>query len=182
MSRTNGADMKAVSPFLISKAISGLAGAVKSIKKWCTGSLLIETASSAQFTALMQASALGPYPIQVEAHWQLNFSRGMISCFDLREVSTDEIAADLEAQYLVAVQHLQSHCNGVLQPTASLILTFSRPTLPEKLNVAFTGCLSIFVFLILCATSSVNGLAILNWPANLRLCGKCGKDAHDDDC
>ena len=93
MSRTDDADMTAVSPFLLSKAISGLVGTVKSIKKLHTGSLLFETATSAQSTTLLQDSALGAYPIKVEAHRQLNFSRGVISCFDLIEVSTDEIAA-----------------------------------------------------------------------------------------
>ena len=58
MSCTHCADMKSVSPFLISKAISGLAGAVKSIKKLRTGSLLIETATSAQSNALLQVSAM----------------------------------------------------------------------------------------------------------------------------
>ena len=63
MSRTDDADMKAMSPFLISKAISSLVGTVKSIKKLHTGSLLIETATSAQSTTLLKLSALGPYPI-----------------------------------------------------------------------------------------------------------------------
>ena len=97
MSHTDDADMKAMSPFLI----SGLVGTVKSIEKLCTGSLLTETATSAQSTTLLQASALGPYPIKVEAHQQLNFSRGVISCFDLLEGSTAEIAAELAA-----------HCGG----------------------------------------------------------------------
>ena len=102
MSHTDGADMKALSPFLISKAISGLAGAVKSIKKLVLAPFFLRL-TSAQSTALLHASALGPYPIQVEAHWQLNFSRGVISCFDLIEVSTDEFAAELAAQCVVAV-------------------------------------------------------------------------------
>ena len=80
MSRTDDDDMKAVSPFLISKAISGLVSTVKSIKTLRTGSLLIEASTSSQSTTLLQSSALGPYPIKFEAQ-QLNFSRGVISCF-----------------------------------------------------------------------------------------------------
>ena len=47
-----------LSPFLVFKAISGSAGAVKSIKKLHTGSLLLVTATSAQYTTLLQASGM----------------------------------------------------------------------------------------------------------------------------
>ena len=182
MSRTDDADMKPVSPFLISKAISDLVGTSKSIKKLATGSLLIETATSAQSTTLLQASALGLYPIMVEAHWQLNFSRGVIS-FDLIAVSTDEIAAELATQCVVAIQRIQSHRSGVLQPTASLILTFSQPTLPEKLNVAFYR-LPVRPYVpnpMRCFNCQLFGHSQLACKSKAS-CDKYGKDAHDGDC
>ena len=145
-----------------------MAGAVKSIKKLHTGSLFIETAISAQFTVLLYASALFPYPIWVEAHWQLNFSMAVISYLDLLEVSTGELAAELAAQCVVAIQCIQSHHNGVLQPSVSLNLTFSLPTLPDKFSVAFYWlpvhpCVPNHMY----CFKSVSSLAMPNWPINL---------------
>ena len=84
---------------------------------------------------------------------------------------------------MVAVQRIQSRRSGVLQPTASLILTFSRPSLPEKSNVAFYR-LPVHPYVpnpMRCFNCQRFGHTQLACKSKAS-CGKCGKDAHDGDC
>ncbi|GFS54364.1 hypothetical protein TNIN_58841 [Trichonephila inaurata madagascariensis] len=55
---TDNRKLSNASPFLISKAVQGSAGSVKSIKKLPSGDLLIETATQAQSINLLQCTNL----------------------------------------------------------------------------------------------------------------------------
>ncbi|GFW52286.1 CCHC-type domain-containing protein [Trichonephila clavipes] len=80
---TDNRKLSNVSPFLVSKAVQGSAGSVKSIKKLPSGDLLIETATQAQSINLLQCTNLSNIPITATPHKTLNSSKGVIYCPDL---------------------------------------------------------------------------------------------------
>ncbi|GFV83660.1 uncharacterized protein TNCV_3612341 [Trichonephila clavipes] len=95
------------SPFLISKAVQGSAGSVKSIKKLPSGDLLIETATQAQSINLLQCTNLSNIPITATPHKTLNSSKGVIYCPDLIPLPDSEIE-ELASQGVEAVKRVTS--------------------------------------------------------------------------
>ncbi|GFX91361.1 putative RNA-directed DNA polymerase from transposon X-element [Trichonephila clavipes] len=96
------------SPFLISKAVQGSAGSVKSIKKLPSGDLLIETATQAQSINLLQCTNLSSIPITATPHKTLNSSKGVIYCPDLIPLPDSEIEKELASQGVEAVKRITS--------------------------------------------------------------------------
>ncbi|GFW67413.1 uncharacterized protein TNCV_3390841 [Trichonephila clavipes] len=72
-----------LSPFAILKAIQGIGGEPKSIKKLRSGDLLIETISSLQTKSFLLAKMFLDSHLTVSPHSSLNTSRGVISEPDL---------------------------------------------------------------------------------------------------
>ena len=56
-----------INPFALSKAIQGVAGTVKSVKKLRSGSLLIECANESQSKNLLKTTSLATVPVQISA-------------------------------------------------------------------------------------------------------------------
>ncbi|KAG7196422.1 hypothetical protein KM043_018878, partial [Ampulex compressa] len=74
--------------------------------------------------------------IKVSPHPTLNTSRGVITCQDLLNCSVEEITENLKAQGVINVKRIKSRKEGVWHNTASLILTFNTPDIPEKIKAA----------------------------------------------
>ena len=68
-----------LSPFAIEKAIVGLAGEPKSVKKIKTG-LLVECHSEKHSTCYLKLTNVCNVPIMVTPHASLNSSKGVIRC------------------------------------------------------------------------------------------------------
>ncbi|GFY00180.1 uncharacterized protein TNCV_2835371 [Trichonephila clavipes] len=91
------------SPFAIQKAIQGIGGDPKSVKKLRSGDLLIETLSALQTKSFLLAKTFLDCPLTVSPHKSLNSSRGVISEPDLICTPETEILEEFSGQ-------------GVLQP------------------------------------------------------------------
>lgn len=157
------ATLKFVNPFLIQKAIEQQAGSVKSIQRVRDGTILLETVSKVQAEKLYKLKSLGPdIKVSVYEHPRLNTSRGVVSCFDFTFMTDDEILEGLQDQHVVAIKRFTRRIPNCTKPvnTASAILTFNMPHLPEKVHLAFQ-------------TSNVRPFI----PAPLR-CYKCQKYGH----
>ncbi|GFY16305.1 uncharacterized protein TNCV_2349501 [Trichonephila clavipes] len=76
-------EMARKSPFVIHKAIIGIGGEPKSIKKLRSGDLLIETTSALQSKSFLLAKTFLDFPLTVNPHKSLNSCRGVISEPDL---------------------------------------------------------------------------------------------------
>src|SRR5207253_3454667 len=76
--RLKNGDIQKLSPFLISKALSGVCGGLPMVSKPRAGGILVECRSSDQSRRLLSAKQLGEHPITVEAHKTLNSSRGVV--------------------------------------------------------------------------------------------------------
>ncbi|GBN68116.1 hypothetical protein AVEN_224631-1 [Araneus ventricosus] len=70
---------------------------VTSVRKLCSGGLLIEIKSRKQAQQSTKLKALSTIPITVSAHTSLNSSKGVITCGELNNVSIEEITNELKA-------------------------------------------------------------------------------------
>ncbi|GFX18499.1 uncharacterized protein TNCV_3370721 [Trichonephila clavipes] len=102
---TDNRKLSNASPFLISKAVHGSAGSVKSIKKLPSGDLLIETATQA--LNLLQYTNLSNISITATPHKTLNSSNGVIYCPDVIPLPDSEIE-ELASQGVEAVKRITS--------------------------------------------------------------------------
>ncbi|GFT94132.1 uncharacterized protein TNCV_3922131 [Trichonephila clavipes] len=101
--------MSVKSPFTIHKALKGIGGEPKSIKRLRSGDLLVETSSSTQTKSFLLAKTFLDSPVNILPHKSLNTSRGVISEPDLLTTSEAEILEGFSTQ-------------GVIQPHTFRIL------------------------------------------------------------
>ncbi|GFV93336.1 RNA-directed DNA polymerase from mobile element jockey [Trichonephila clavipes] len=89
-------EMSRKSPFIIHKALIGIGGEPKSIKKLRSGDLLVETISAVQSKSFLLAKTFIDSPLVVTPHRTLNSCRGIISESDL----FPRLPSNIKAGYL----------------------------------------------------------------------------------
>ena len=114
-----------LSPFAIQKAIVGLAGELKSVKKIRSG-LLIECTTQKHSSCPLQSTVFCNVPIKVTAHSYS--SKGVIRCRDVEGVSEEEIWQNLSSQDVTFVRRIKVRRNNELLPTNTFVLKFNVPT------------------------------------------------------
>ncbi|GBL94594.1 hypothetical protein AVEN_235671-1 [Araneus ventricosus] len=139
VARRKDGSFNAVSAILIHKTILANVGEVKSVKKCNNGNLLIEVWSQQQAASIMKMERIGNYEITVAPHTSLNQSRGVISESQLQNDTESDILEDLRGQNVIAVR-ITVKRDGQLLPTKNLILTFSLPTIPKSVRIAYLNC------------------------------------------
>ncbi|GBL73035.1 hypothetical protein AVEN_128198-1 [Araneus ventricosus] len=140
VARKKDGSFNAVSAILIHKTILANVGDVKSVKKCKNGNLLIEVWSQQQAASIMKLERIGNYEITVAAHTSLNQSRGVISESQLENDIESDILEDLKDQNVIAVRRITVKRDGQLLPTKNLILTFSLPSIPKSVRIAYLNC------------------------------------------
>ncbi|GFX33399.1 uncharacterized protein TNCV_4122331 [Trichonephila clavipes] len=133
-------EMARKSPFVIRKAIIGIGGEPKSIKKLRSGDLLIETTSALQSKSFLLAKTFLDFPLTVTPHKSLNSCRGVISEPDLLSSSEAEILEGLSDQGVTQVRRISVKKDSSLFPTKNLILTFNSPKLPSNIKAGYLNC------------------------------------------
>ncbi|GFT03477.1 uncharacterized protein TNCV_2986261 [Trichonephila clavipes] len=109
--------MSIKSPFAIQKALIGIGGEPKSVKRLRSGDLLIETTSALQTKSFLLAKSFLNSPVTVFPHKSLNSCRGVISEPDLLGTSDSEILEGFSGQGVTQCQrfgHSQTACRGQL--------------------------------------------------------------------
>ncbi|XP_055939445.1 uncharacterized protein LOC129969062 [Argiope bruennichi] len=96
-----------------------------------SGDLLIEVNSKKQAQQVTKLKALATIPVTVSPHSSLNYSKGVITCGELYNVSLEEISKGFQQQGVTHVRRITIRRNGQLINTKHLILTFHSPKLPE---------------------------------------------------
>lgn len=134
--RVDGGDFFKTSPFGINKALNGLVGELKQIKKIRQG-LLVETVSQAQSGKLQSVTKLLDFPVSVLCHTSLNISKGVVYSRELLCCTEEEILNELKSVGVTAVKRIKSRIRGQLQDTASHILTFNTPKLPNYIKAGY---------------------------------------------
>ncbi|GFV77678.1 uncharacterized protein TNCV_1574271 [Trichonephila clavipes] len=133
--------MSQKSPFAIQKAIQGISGEPKSVKKLRSGDLLTETSSSLQTESLLLTKTFLDCPLTVNLHRSLNSCRGVISETDLLCASEAEILEGISDQGVTQVRRIKIKKKETsLFPTKYLILTFNSPKLPSNIKAGYLNC------------------------------------------
>ncbi|GFS88738.1 uncharacterized protein TNCV_4816391 [Trichonephila clavipes] len=133
-------EMSRKSPFIIHKALLGIGGEPKSIKKLRSGDLLIETISAVQSKSFLLAKTFIDSPLIVTPHRTLNSCRGVISESDLLYASETEILEGLSDQGVTQVRRIKIKKETSLFPTKHLILTFNSFKLPSNIKAGYLNC------------------------------------------
>ncbi|GFT52198.1 putative RNA-directed DNA polymerase from transposon BS [Trichonephila clavipes] len=133
-------EMSRKSPCAIQKALKGIGGDPKSVKKLRSGYLQIETVSTLQTKSFLSAKVFLDCPLLVTPHRSLNSCRGVISEPDLLCASEAEILEGLSDQGVTQVRRIKIRKDSPLFPTKHLILTFNSPKLPSTIKAGYLNC------------------------------------------
>lgn len=180
--------LRLVNPFLIEKAIEQQAGTVKSILRVRDGSILIETVSKKQAEKLYKMTTLGPnINVSIFEHPRLNSSKAVVSCFDFTFLTDKEILEGLASQHVTEIKRITRRIPNKKERvnSASIIITFNLPQLPEKIHVAFQS-ISVRPFIprpLRCFNCQEYGHGSTSC-AKPSVCGKCSSNSHPktDEC
>lgn len=77
-------------------------------------------------------------PITVAPHRTKNFSRGVISCYELQDTTEEEIVDGLSSSGVTEAKRILARRGGDTLPTNTIILTFDRTELPSEVIVGYT--------------------------------------------
>ena len=126
-----------VSPFAISKALHGIAGEMKSVKKLHTGELMVECTKKAHSDNLLKCSKFINFPVITSPHRSLNSSRGIIRHREFKFCSDEEVKENLSSKGVVEVKRISVTRDGIKCSTNTFILTFNTSTLPSSIKIAW---------------------------------------------
>ncbi|GBN13177.1 hypothetical protein AVEN_9883-1 [Araneus ventricosus] len=129
-----------MSPFAVEKALKGIGGSPKSVKKLKSGDLLIETTSAIQTKSFLIAKSILNKPLSVTIHRTLNSCRGVISEPQLLKDTESEILTGLSSQGVIAVRRIHIRRGRDLIPTKHIILTFNSTKLPTNIKAGYLNC------------------------------------------
>ncbi|GFW01161.1 putative RNA-directed DNA polymerase from transposon BS [Trichonephila clavipes] len=138
--RTFGLKRTRKSPFAIQKAIQGIGGEPKSVKKLRSGDLLIETVSALQTKSFLLTKTFLDCPLTASPHKSLNSSRGVISEPDLICTPEAEILEGFSGQGVIQVRRITIKKDAEVISTKHLILTFNNPKLPTTIKAGYLNC------------------------------------------
>ncbi|GFS58334.1 putative RNA-directed DNA polymerase from transposon X-element [Trichonephila clavipes] len=133
-------EMSSKSPFVIQKALIGIGGEPKSVKRLRSGDLLIETLSALQTKSFLLAKTFLNSSVTISPHKTLNSCRGVISEPDLLTTPEAEILEGFSNQGVIQVRRITIKKDTAVIPTQHLILTFSSPTLPQTIKAGYLNC------------------------------------------
>lgn len=133
-------ELAKLSPFYVQKALLGISGNPKSVKKLRSNDLLVETSTPVQSKSLLSAKLLGNVPITVTPHNTLNSSRGVISEIDLINVPESEITEELQIQGVINCKRITIRKGQEIIPTKHVILTFNQPEIPKDIKAGYLNC------------------------------------------
>ncbi|GBL95339.1 hypothetical protein AVEN_154757-1 [Araneus ventricosus] len=173
----NKETFQSVSPFLVKKAVVGTLGEVTSVRKLCSGDLLIEVKSRKQAQQIIKLEPLATIPVTVSAHTSLNSSKGVITCGELFNVSIEEITDEFKGEGVTHVRRIFIRRAGQLLLTKHLILTFQTPTLPDSVKAGYIK-LAVRPFIpnpLRCFKCQRFGHSQTNCRGN---CARCAEQGH----
>ncbi|GFX90074.1 uncharacterized protein TNCV_2420581 [Trichonephila clavipes] len=127
------------SPYATHKALIGIGGEPKSIKRLRSGDLLIETSSALQTKSFFLAKTFLDSPLTISPHKSLNTSRGVISEPDLLSSPEAEILDGFSDQGVIHSFHIVFCHSG--KPLAFRISSIKLTTqiesrLPEPISAS----------------------------------------------
>lgn len=177
-------DLKNASCFLINKAIEIHIGAGSITKRLRDGTLLTKVISKKQAQLITSLQTLGGIiDVEVKEHPTLNHSKGLIFCYDLKNLTEEEILDGLKGQRVTEVKKMNKKINGEWVGTGSVIVTFKASTIPTSLDVGFhhVQCKQYIPSPMRCLNCFKYGHP-KKYCKSDRICPLCSKDYHEGEC
>jgi hypothetical protein len=177
--------MGLMSPFLLEKWFHGVSSTGFLLKKLRSGDLLVEcqTRKAADLLRRRDDTVCVDRKISVSLHQQLNSSKGVIRCPDLKGISETDIQTELADQGVTRVQRVLVNKGPSKQPTNTLFLTFAMAQLPEAIKVGYLR-VKVTPFVpspLQCFRCQKYGHGSKNCSSQ-EMCRDCGKAKHEGDC
>ena len=175
--------LSGLSPFAIAKALKGMAGEPKQVKKMRDGSLLVEMSTKNHAELLLKTRKLVDCPVTVSPHRTMNSSKGVIRSRDLRMMSEAEIKEELSTIGVIHVHRVTIRKGSERVPTDTLFLTFDSPTLPKEIKACWTN-IKVTPYVpapLRCFKCQKFGHVRDRCPGR-EVCGKCAQDLHEGPC
>lgn len=172
---------KNFSPFKVSRCFKSIAPSSK-LRLLKSGSIILEVTREQEFYNLRNLTHYENYPVKFTLHRTLNYSKGIISCEELKNCSDDELKEELARYNVVNVKRIYKTIEGVKVLTNSLILTFQSPELPKRILFDFLSVrVEPYVKPLQCFKCYSYRHGISNCK-NEAVCGRCGQAPHDGNC
>lgn len=133
------ATMTTISPFVLGKAVEHIIdGRPREMRKLRNGTVMVRTMNRKQADKLLKKTELCQgINIKVTEHKSLNESKGVITCFDLKHASDDEILTELKSQHVIGLKRLKKRVSKELVESDSMLLTFDTLSPSEFLTVGY---------------------------------------------
>ena len=109
----------------------------QSLKKFNSGSLLVEIEKAKHAENLLKMTRFFEIPCRCFPHTSLNTSRGIIRYPDLAGVSEEEMVSNLASQNVTAARRITVYRDKVKRNTNTIVLTFNTSILPKWLKVGY---------------------------------------------
>ena len=170
-----------LSPFAIAKAIKGIAGDAKTVRKLRSGDILVEVDKKSYSCNLLKAEKFVDVPVSVTPHRTLNTKRGVIRCRDLANCDETEIVEELTDQNVTQAKRIHIRKEGQTVPTNTIILTFNTPHLPNSVKVGFLN-VRVEVYVpnpLRCFKCQRYGHG-KDKCKQKEACARCGEEGHED--
>ena len=84
-----------------------MAAELRSIKKLCSGDLLVEYTNKKQIENLLRLKTFHDLKVQVSLHASLNTCKGVVRCPDLKGVREEEILEEMRKQGVIHVRRIK---------------------------------------------------------------------------
>lgn len=136
----NNAGLNSLSVFQKTKGLAAIAFQADIIAKLKDGSILVLSKTKIAAENIIKSNVFAGIPIIAREHESLNFTKGIIFCNDLINLSNEELLEEFKLQHVVEIYRIQKRSQTIrdgFEPTSGLILTFNLPSLPEYIKAGY---------------------------------------------
>ena len=174
--------MRKVSPMKGNLILKGLVGTVDKVIRLQNGDLIVGVRRAGQVKSLLGTTLFGSAPVRVTLHRTMNCKKGVIRCSALKDIEEDEIVEGLREDGVTDARKIYFSREGKKVPSATVILTFGRSTLPKEIKA---GYLNIKVDPYIPNPLRCFQCNRFGHPKDRckrdATCGRCGSSEHADD-
>lgn len=110
----------------------------KAVKRQKSGTIVVEVHNYQQAKAIMGIKTIGQVPVIVTPHSSLNYSKGVLKCWELDSMETTEIQDALASQNVIHVRRLTKVNSSSSKIIPVFVLTFSTKNLPQTVRILYT--------------------------------------------
>ena len=183
----NGSSFLDINAFDVMRDLKRVCGSAPRVVPQADGSLMVEANSAEESAKLKKIESLASCPVTVKRHDTLNQTRGVVYCKEYSKYSEEVFLNGLREYGVVRVDRIRKKVDGALVETPTLILTFDRLSLPDKLLVGYYS-LKVRPYIprprrcFHCQRFGHVGRSCRRQQQGLpQICVQCGQEAHGEN-